>query len=460
MGFIVDKQTLEDLNLLGKYKVNSVFKVFSETRTRGGERVLETMFQHPLNDAAQINLRSRIFQYFGEKKLTFPVDAGLFETAEHYFSNIGHGNAVVAAMNTCRRKFMHYIGGDKEYEMIYNGLLGTITFLYRWNDFFRGLAADVSGNPYQETLKEIERVFAHPLMKTILKENGANRLPLWKMIRYDHFLRATWHDHIEQIMRLIYECDVYMTVSEMASKYQFCYALAHPFSVQENRICIRNVFHPQLRQAVRNDIQVDHEQNVIFLTGANMAGKSTFMKSFAISVYLAHMGFPVAAGGMEFSVQDGMYTSINVPDNLYQGYSHFYAEVLRVKKVAEEVEAGKNLVIIFDELFKGTNVKDAYDATVAVTEAFSTHRNCSFIISTHITEAGHTLREQCRNFRFVYLPTIMRGAVPTYTYKLQEGITNDRHGMMIIQNEHILDIISGKEKPRSSGLCRPLSAGN
>lgn len=452
MGFIVDKQTLEDLNLLGKYKVNSVFKVFSETRTRGGERVLEMMFLHPLSDAAQINLRSRIFQYFGGKKLTFPVDAELFATVEHYFSNIGHRNAIVAAMNTCRRKFMHYIGGDKEYEMIDNGLRGAIAFLYRWDDFFRRLAADVSGNPYRETLKEIEQLFAHPLLKKIVRENGQDRLSLWKIVRYDHFLRATWHDRAERLMKIIYECDVYMTVSGMASTYQFSYALAHPFRVEENRIDIRNVFHPQLRQGVRNDIRVDHERNVIFLTGANMAGKSTFMKSFAISVYLAHMGFPVAAEAMEFSVQDGLYTSINVPDDLYQGYSHFYAEVLRVKKVAEEVATGKNLVVIFDELFKGTNVKDAYDATVAVTEAFSTYRNCSFIISTHITEAGHALQERCRNFGFVYLPTIMQGAIPAYTYKLQEGITNDRHGLMIIQNEHIPDIIRGKEVPLSSRL--------
>ncbi len=58
-----------------------------------------------------------------------------------------------------------------------------------------------------------------------------------------------------------------------------------------------------------------------------MAGKSTFMKSFAIAVFLAHMGFPVAADSMEFSVRDGIYTSINVPDDLQQGFSHSYAEV-------------------------------------------------------------------------------------------------------------------------------------
>ncbi|WP_410519571.1 MutS-related protein, partial [Butyricimonas virosa] len=114
----------------------------------------------------------------------------------------------------------------------------------------------------------------------------------------------------------------------------------------------------------------------------------TLMKSFGIAVYLAHMGFPVAATSMQFRIQDGMYTSINVPDNINLGYSHFYAEVLRVKKVAIEVSRDKRLIVIFDELFKGTNVKDAFDATLAVTEAIAERKNCAFMVSTHIIEVG------------------------------------------------------------------------
>jgi DNA mismatch repair ATPase MutS len=155
------------------------------------------------------------------------------------------------------------------------------------------------------------------------------------------------------------------------------------------------------------------------------------------------MGFPVAADEMTFSIKDGLFSSINVSDNLDMGYSHFYAEVLRVKTVAEQVAADKDLIVIFDELFKGTNVKDAYDATLSITEAFSTNRNCFFIISTHIVEVGEALRERCSNFRFTYLPTVMEGTVPRYTYRLAEGITADRHGMMIIENEGILEIIRG-----------------
>ena len=123
------------------------------------------------------------------------------------------------------------------------------------------------------------------------------------------------------------------------------------------------------------------------------------------------------------------------------GYSHFYAEVVRVKKIAIEVASGKHLVVMFDELFKGTNVKDAYDATVAITGAFSKIRECAFVVSTHIMEAGITLRESSNNIQFKFLPTVMKGNIPEYTYILDEGISNDRHGMRIINNEKIIEII-------------------
>ncbi len=116
----------------------------------------------------------------------------------------------------------------------------------------------------------------------------------------------------------------------------------------------------------------------------------------------------------------------------------------RVKTIAEEVSRSKSLLVIFDELFKGTNVKEAYDATLAVTAAFARYRNCGFIISTHIVEVGEALREKYDNLQFVYLPTIMDDKTPRYTYRLEEGITSDRHGMKIIEQENILDIIRSR----------------
>jgi DNA mismatch repair ATPase MutS len=186
---------------------------------------------------------------------------------------------------------------------------------------------------------------------------------------------------------------------------------------------------------------MNKDSNVLFLTGANMAGKSTLMKSIGINLYLAHMGFPVAVETMEFSVREGLYSSINIADNIGLGYSHFYAEVVRVKQAAEAAASGKRLLLMFDELFKGTNVKDAYDGTLAVTEGFADYRKCLFIVSTHIIEVGQTLKEQ-GNIQFVYMPTVLDGPHPRYTYRLREGITEDRQGMMIIRNEGILELLN------------------
>ena len=261
-------------------------------------------------------------------------------------------------------------------------------------------------------------------------------------VTYDRVFRFEERDNLKKILYYVYLLDVYMTVAEVSKSRNFVQAKAYPTEV--NILKLKGVFHPFLKKPVGNDIVVDKDSNVIFLTGANMAGKSTFMKTFAISIFLAHVGFPVPAESMEFSVRNGMFTTINLPDNLSMGYSHFYAEVLRVKKVAQQVRQTPNLIIIFDELFRGTNVKDAYDATLAVTEAFAEIRNCTFMISTHIIEVGQVLKERCSNIKFVYLPTLMEGSKPVYTYRLTEGITNDRHGMIIINNERIIEIINGE----------------
>jgi DNA mismatch repair ATPase MutS len=105
---------------------------------------------------------------------------------------------------------------------------------------------------------------------------------------------------------------------------------------------------------------------------------------------------------------------------------------------------GRSLFIVFDELFRGTNVKDAQEATVAISRAFAGRKSSMFIISSHIVEAGDALK-QGNNIGFFYLPTRMNGHQPEYTYTLKQGITDDRHGMIIIRNEGILDILKNNK---------------
>jgi len=441
MSFIADKQTLEDLNIPGRYKNNSVSRLFDHTLTAGGSRLMENLFQYPLTDAEAINQRSAIFEYFTGLELKLPFDAESFALVENYLRSGSAGNQLSAGMAIGSKRLLQLLAQDKDYELLMNEVCQTIALLNQFHAF--SLSLDVQGSPYEGEFLRIKKLFGEPRLAWLQREKGVQQLSFFKLVRYDYLLRSGLQEEMKELTTLIFQLDVYLAVSGVAFLKGFRYAKALP--AESHQLIAEQLRHPALENARGNAISLTEDCNVLFLTGANMAGKSTLMKSIGIGIYLAHMGFPVAAERMEFSVKDGLYTSINVPDNLGMGYSHFYAEVLRVKKVAEEVASGKNLVAIFDELFKGTNVKDAYDATLSITEAFSDTSECFFIVSTHIIEVGESLAQKRKNFKFVYLPTVMDGHVPRYTYQLEAGISSDRQGMMIIQNEGIIELLSSEE---------------
>lgn len=436
-----DTQTLADLNIPGKYTNTSVYSLFNHTHTRGGERLLEAMFAAPLTDPARINHRAAVFGFFTSAGVDFPVEDKLFETAEHYLGSAGPGSLPGSLANAMRCKALRYITSGREYETLAEGILATACMLRAVAAFTRRLTALPGSQACADMLERMNGLLGDPAFSWIDSLDGNPQLSLWDTARYDYFLRGSGALRLKSVLAFIYELDVNICVGNVAARNHFTRARAKERG--SGILRIDGLRHPHLPGGVANDIRIDSQNNVFFLTGANMAGKSTLMKSVGIAVFLAHIGLPVAASQMEFSVLDGMYTSINVADNLNMGYSHYYAEVLRIKKVAVALSQGRNLLVIFDELFKGTNVKDAYDATVAVTEALATHRNCAFIISTHITEAGDTLKERLPRIILRYLPTEMEAGRPVYTYKLREGITGDRHGMVIIRNEKIIEIITG-----------------
>jgi DNA mismatch repair protein MutS len=438
MSFIADKQTLEDMNLLGKFKQHSIFSLFNKVKTAGGEQLLNKMFQNPLVDPEAINNRSKIFKHFQNKQISFPFSNEQFSIMENYLSGSSAGNYPATLFMLARKKLLATVVRDEEYPKMLSGLQQTIRLLNQCKTFINQLDEKEQQHPFFTQLRITKNILNDARLPAT-DQIECTQQSLLQAAKNDQLLRHTMKTELATVMETFYQLDVYIAVAKLAKEKDFGYAQALP--KENNILSTTELRHPNIDKAVANPVSFRQDSNMIFLTGANMAGKSTFMKSFGINVYLAHMGFPVAAKEMQFSVKEGIYSSINVPDNLDMGLSHFYAEVLRVKKVAEEVNKEKELVIIFDELFKGTNVKDAYDATLAVTAAFSEFRNCFFIISTHIIEAGEVLQTQQANIQMLYLPTVMNGNIPTYTYKLQPGISSDRHGMMIIENEGILEML-------------------
>jgi len=453
MHFATDQQTMDDLNILGKHGADSIYTIFNRTFTRGGAAILEEMFRYPLSDAAAINRRSGIIQYFAFAGTSFPFQSELFDLAEQYLGNTDERTRLSSEERTLSGKLTNLIGADTEYKTLYKGVTAVIEIIHDLRAFIDRAFIDSVGEaakaPYQADREAIARLLGEPALEALLQEDAKRKLPYPKLAEYDVLLRFRHRDIVKRILHYIYYLDVYIAVARVALERKFAFPLALP--KDRHTLDLVGVYHPQLKNPVPNTLCITPDSNVIFLTGANMAGKSTFMKSLGIVMFLAHMGFPVPAAGMEFSVLDGIYTTINLPDNLGLGVSHFYAEVLRVKKVAKELSMSKSLFVIFDELFRGTNVKDAFEATIDITSAFAGKRSSMFVISTHIIEAGEVLEERCDSIRFHHLPTRMNENVPIYSYTLETGISADRHGMIIIKNEGILDILEqGKAKIASS----------
>jgi len=440
MSFKIDTQTLDELNIPGKYRSGSVFSLFNKVRTTGAELLLEKMFKNPLATVDSINERASLLEYFQKEEMSFPFDDKQLLSAEQYLESFPGRSLAAVATNVLKTKSLQILTNDERYAAITDGILTVAEILYRATKLLVIFDGSDVRLPFFKELLSFKEIVSHPGIAGLNEIRNGSPLKLRAVIRFDLQLRVKLKQRIAELIKILYVLDVYIAVAAVGKLRGFNFAKA--VSSERAHFIAEGLRHPGLDRGVQNPIRFDTENNVIFLTGANMAGKSTLMKSIGVNLYLAHMGFPVAAESLEFTVLDGIYSSINVTDSISRGYSHFYAEVLRVKQVAEAVAKGERLLVIFDELFKGTNVKDAYDGTLAVTAAFSEYRRSFFIISTHIIEAGQQLKHSYKNIQMLFMPTIMKEDTPVYTYKLTPGISADRHGMRILENEGIFEMLS------------------
>lgn len=439
MAFNIDKQTGQELNLLGKFKSGSVYGLFNKVKTSGGEQLLSGMFQHPLEDMTAINERSAIFQSFEQSRLNFPFDVQQIGLMHDYLDTGTGKSRLVTLTELFIKKILAGLTRDEHYKRAIQGLHAVIVTLQKCHLFLQSVQnSPVAASPYCYRIQDVTAILSEKKLEVLRGIDIYKSLSLNVLARYDHLLKNVLREPLEAVLAFVSELDMYITVSDISRERGFHYAKALP--PEDNRLTAKGLRHPVINNAVGNALSLTRARNILFLTGANMAGKSTLMKSIGINLYLGQMGFPVAAEQMQFSVREGLYSSINVADNINLGYSHFYAEVIRVKQAAEAAASGKRLLLMFDELFKGTNVKDAYDGTLAVTRAFAEYEECLFIVSTHIIEVGEALRDTA-NIQFAYMPTVMDGNHPKYTYQLTEGITKDRQGMLIIENEGILQLL-------------------
>lgn len=436
MIFNIDKQTYKDLELLENLnEETSVFSLFNNTKTEKGEKCLEELFTNPLSDIEKIKYRIEGINYLQQVSPYFNLKKESYDYIEVYLrqQNIPNRFSITKAY---LREIKYRYNPDNEFYLIKKGVKYTIKFL---NELY-AYSVDESVPFNCQLIDDLKNTIRQNIEKTMLiKVLGfinKKKLSPYEFGLFDYYFRNVENAYFKEILNAFYELDAYKSVAFSAVKFNFTLP---SFTNKPNFIKIEGLFHPFIQEPIENDFEIANKK-VCIITGPNMAGKSTFLKSLSISIFLSHIGFPVPARKMETSLFNGLLTTINLPDNLNKGYSHFYNEVLRVKEIAERVNISGNIFVVFDELFRGTNVKDAFEASFSVINSLSKLNKGIYLISTHIIEAAEKLKDNPK-VMFQYFEANIYNNTPNYTYKVKKGITAERLGIYILNKEKVIETI-------------------
>jgi DNA mismatch repair ATPase MutS len=255
---------------------------------------------------------------------------------------------------------------------------------------------------------------------------------------YANFFKRQYKSETLELMEIYSRLEAWYSMA-MAVK---TYNLHFPQFLDQDDPFLKaeGLYHVLLQAPVPYDLVMHPEQNFVFLTGANMAGKSTLIKSVGAAVFLAHIGMGVPAKNMELTLFDGLLTNINVADNIAKGESYFFNEVQRIKNTIYKINNGKKWLVLIDELFKGTNVQDAMKCSLAVIKGLIKIKNSLFILSTHLYEIGDELKAY-PNISFRYFETDVTEDQLQFSYQLKEGISNDRIGYVILKREKVVEML-------------------
>ena len=196
-------------------------------------------------------------------------------------------------------------------------------------------------------------------------------------------------------------------------------SLGHPLLKRENKVC--------------NDFQLDQAQKVVILTGSNMAGKSTFLRTVGVNLCLAYAGAPVNASRMQTSLFR-IFTCIKVSDSVQDGLSYFYAEVKRLQALlaATELADPRAVLFLIDEIFRGTNSRERLIGSRSYIRAL-TERNALGLVATHDLELVKLADEIKGVANFHFREEVHEGKM-VFDYKLRPGpcpTTNALHIMRL-----------------------------
>lgn len=223
------------------------------------------------------------------------------------------------------------------------------------------------------------------------------------------------------------------------------YAYKHPnyvypvLSNQPLTFKATQLAHPLIddEKNVSNSFEFNAQQKVFIITGSNMSGKSTFLRTVGVSILNGMIGLPVNATNMEFSVIK-LLSSMRIVDSLQSDTSYFYAELKRLKTIMDEVDCNDLPALLFiDEMLRGTNSKEKLEGSIAIINKLVT-KSCVSFIATHDLALGKLAEEfpnQVNNFSFE--SNIINNNL-VFDYKIKSGVAQSTNATFLLKKMEIV----------------------
>lgn len=194
-----------------------------------------------------------------------------------------------------------------------------------------------------------------------------------------------------------------------------------------NKMCVEELYHPLISGCVSNSFEV--KDRSLLLTGSNMSGKTTFIRTTGISILTAQVLNTAFARRLCISTPIAIHSALMLTDNLIEGKSFYLKEVDTIKEMLECSRKGKRNLFLLDEIFKGTNTTERIAAAKAVLSFLNTENNL-ILVSTHDTELATLLANEYDLFHFC--ETVDNGEL-TFDYKLKSGKLTRRNAIRILE---------------------------
>lgn len=433
----IDKTTLADLLMFNSGDDVSLFGKMDCCTTTHGSEQLRINFATPLPTRAAILAVQDTLRLILQKEDRWPaqISNGTVMVVEKFYdSPISQIPAHPSALETYTYKLLH----GPDYALVTYSAKHCFDFIKGFQQLLELFMGDAVPAPLANVLGAIGKSVDKKQFNIVSRHNKAEELSNAEKLELAHFVRHGYKHHMLGLVVLYAQIDAWYGMAQAVKKY----GLVFPEFVEQPEPVIEaaGLYHLLVPEPVAYDVLLNKKTNFLFLTGANMAGKSTFIKSVGSAVFLAHIGMGVPAANMKLTLFDGMLSNINVVDNIARGESYFYNEVQRIKATITKISDGKKWLILIDELFKGTNVQDAMKCSSTVIEGLLKIKNSLFILSTHLYEIGEELKKY-PNIDFKYFETSVVNDQLHFSYHLKDGISNDRLGYLILKREGVVEML-------------------